>query len=729
MIERDFPKAGIIAKEKLKERVVEGVLKTTDDALLEQAKTKIGQVTLGETKEAARFGFIDRVFTDTLDALAPIKKIAEQEARALGEAPDLIPYREMRLVAGLDGVIESVFKRGSLRLTETGDVAFRGKSFNQVFAPVADDLENVNLYFAGRRSQELAGRGIETPFTAEEVTAMVNLGERNPAVRQAFDDWLQFNRETLDFAEQAGVISAKTKKAFLDAGQSYVPFYRLIQDEAGNIKASVKGSPLKRLKGGNAPLNEIVDNITRNTIMWYDLAVKNRARVQVYEMIERFGLDDVAVRVPNTPRLGFLADKKIEAALIDLGFTKPGEAVQVFTAPRIIANNIDSVFIKGKRVQFEIKDPVFLKAMNAFTPDAFGLGMRIISGFSNVLRRGVTLSPDFMARNLLRDTQTAFVQTQGNYLPVIDALRGITARIAKDDNYWEMLANGGGFATLYRGETTNIGNLQKIYTTHGIRPSRVLDTPRKIKDGLEEISSAFEQASRISEFRGVRATDQSRREAAFASRDVSTDLSLRGASPEIRALAASIPFLNARAQGLSKMVKTARENPAKLALRATTAMTVPAIALYMMNKDDDRYKALPNWVRDLHFVIFVPGSDDPYLIPKGFEYGALFATVTERMMEAIERKEGTAFANALGRMFTDTFSFNPIPQVAKPKGTARKAGAAPALSGATLSAPIRFYAVSRVAASGTTFSAACSPERISASRAPQASSACLFSRS
>ena len=81
----------------------------------------------------------DRVFTDTLDALAPIKKIAEQEARALGEAPDLIPYREMRLVAGLDGVIESVFKRGSLRLTETGDVAFRGKSFNQVFAPVAAD--------------------------------------------------------------------------------------------------------------------------------------------------------------------------------------------------------------------------------------------------------------------------------------------------------------------------------------------------------------------------------------------------------------------------------------------------------------------------------------------------------------------------------------------------------------------------------------------------------------
>ena len=38
----------------------------------------------------------------------------------------------------------------------------------------------------------------------------------------------------------------------------------------------------------------------------------------------------------------------------------------------------------------------------------------------------------------------------------------------------------------------------------------------------------------------------------------------------------------------------------------------------------------------------------------------------ESIMEAIERKEGTAFANALGRMFVDTFSFNPIPQVVKP---------------------------------------------------------------
>ncbi|KKK94580.1 hypothetical protein LCGC14_2681390, partial [marine sediment metagenome] len=42
---------------------------------------------------------------------------------------------------------------------------------------------------------------------------------------------------------------------------------------------------------------------------------------------------------------------------------------------------------------------------------------------------------------------------QGNYLPGIDALRGISSRIAKDDNYWDMLANGAGFATLYRGET------------------------------------------------------------------------------------------------------------------------------------------------------------------------------------------------------------------------------------------------------------------------------------
>lgn len=664
-IEKQFPEASSIAKETLKQRVEIDLGVATEEALLASAQKKIGQPTLGGTKAEAQFSFTQKVVTDTLDALAPIKFIAEREAKRLSEAPDLVPYRDMRLVAGLDGVIEAVFKKGTLQLDKAGNVTFRGKPLNDVFGPVSDDLTNVNLYFAGRRARELEGRGIEQPFLPAELSAMVeSLETRNPALRQAFNDYQVFNREILDFAEQSGLLSAETKARFTAAGQDYVPFYRLVTDEAG--KPKVKASVFKRLKGGTANLNEITDNITRNAAMWLDAATKNRAKVQVYDMIERFGLEEVAVRIKKPPESALIADNKIEAALTDIGLKKPGEGIQVFTYPRIVGDNIDSVYRNGKRVLYEIKDPTFLKAMTAFSPESLGLSMRVVAGFSNVLRRGVTLSPDFMVVNLIRDTQAAFLQTRGNYLPVVDAIRGMASRLTKDDNYWNMLANGGGFATLYRGETMNLRNLEKIYNAHGIKPSRVLDTPKKLMAGLEEISSVFEQASRISEFRDVAQRTGNLREAAIASREVSTDFALRGSSREIRNIAMSVPFLNARAQGLSQLVRTTKRDPAKLAVKAITAMTIPSIALYMINKDDPRYQALPNFIKDLHWVIFLPGSDDPFLIPKGFEYGALFATIPERFMEAIETRHGKAFANALGRMFLDTFSFNPTPQAVKP---------------------------------------------------------------
>src|SRR5690606_10642927 len=127
----------------------------------------------------------------------------------------------------------------------------------------------------------------------------------------------------------SGLLSQQMKARFLEAGQDYVPYYRVVTDDMG--KSSVKGSIFKRIRGSESNVGEILDNINKNSIMWIDAAMKNKAKLQTYDMIQRYGLDDVAERFPvSHVQKKLMVDKDMEKALSDLGMTNPGDAVAVF---------------------------------------------------------------------------------------------------------------------------------------------------------------------------------------------------------------------------------------------------------------------------------------------------------------------------------------------------------------------------------------------------------------
>jgi hypothetical protein len=651
-------------REQLRTQAQVDIDSTVDAVFLASAKEKIGQPTVGEVADTARFSFKDKAITDTLDAYRPIKVTAVREALKRGDTPDLSPYVDLRLLQGIEGQILAQQRKGTLGISDDG-IVFTGPGLIETLSPISGNIDNGMLYFAGKRAQELSGRGIVVPFSQPEIAAMVRLGERDPNIAKAFEGYQAYNRRTLDFAEQAGLLSKEKKAALIDAGQSYVPYYRAVTDE--NMGAGVGASIFKRLKGGEANVNEILDNINRNTIMWVDASLKNRAKLGVYNMIERFNLDDVAERMPDTA-MARLANKDMEKALTEMGFKDAGDLVPVFSYNRQIAPDIDVVFRNGKAEVWKIKDPLFRKAIQNINPEGFGLGMQILSGTANVLRRGVTLSPDFMVKNLIRDTQAAFIQSQtqgrNTFIPFYSSARGMVRRVAEDDIYWEAMANGAGFATTFQGETALNRNIKNFYGNRGINYGDVLDSPKKVLDTVENMTSSFEQASRLEEFALLRAQGATSREAAFGAREVASDFGARGAAPFVRNFTATVPFLNARMQGLAKMAEVAVDQPFKVGAKALTGITLPSLALYYVNKDDPEYKALPDWVRDQHWAI--PKEEGGfYLIPKGFEWGAIYASTPERMFEAIEQEHGKALADFMLRTVFDTFAVGP-PQIVAP---------------------------------------------------------------
>lgn len=645
------------------DRATEEIEKSISNPMdpLDSARSKIGRDSLGVMDDAANYTIGQRAQIEIFDQLRPIKIAAEKAAKEAGVTPDLTPYNEMRLVAGARGVTAAVIKHGTVVRTKKG-LEFNGDGLDKALQPIADSLEDGLTYFAGRRAAELKKQGRENLFSDPEIEAMLKL--ETPERKAAFQQYQAFDRRNLDFAEQSGLLSKESKAAMLEMGKDYVPFHRVAIDQKGRVRQP--GSPFKRLKGGKENINDIAENIYRNTAMIIDASVKNAAKRDVYDMIDNFGLTEIAERIPlGTVGRATIIDKDLRKMVEDLGAKLPESAVQALTYNQKIGDDIDVVFRNGERQMYRIKDPILAKAMHAYGPRNYQMALNVLGFPKKVLTRAITLAPDFMAANLVRDTQAAFIQSEELFVPFVSSLRGMASRVRRDENYWSLMANGGGFSTLYKGEVGAGKDLRRLYTSRGVDYSTVLDIPRKIANAAEEISSAFEMASRLEEFRLV-AKKGDLRAAALSSREVSTDFAMRGQSELVNVFTTSVPFMNARLQGLERFARKVQSDPAKVAVKGLTAITLPSLALYAYNKDDPRYQALPDWQKDNHWNIFVPGRDAPFLIPKGFEFGAVFATVPERIFEAIEQKHGKRFADAMLQIVMDQLSMNPTPQIAKP---------------------------------------------------------------
>lgn len=152
------------------------------------------------------------------------------------------------------------------------------------------------------------------------------------------------------------------------------------------------------------------------------------------------------------------------------------------------------------------------------------------------------------------------------------------------------------------------------------------------------------------------------------SREISTDFAMRGSLDTARFMAIAVPFLNARVQGNYRVKRQFdyKEMAISYAVRGM-ALATATLALYALNKDDERYKELPEDIKDLYWVIYYgPGEDHYFLIPKPFESGMLFATIPERMFELTETQDGEEFADAMGWMFLQTFQMDMTPQIFQP---------------------------------------------------------------
>jgi hypothetical protein len=334
-----------------------------------------------------------------------------------------------------------------------------------------------------------------------------------------------------------------------------------------------------------------------------------------------------------------------------------------------------SYLVGGKQYYFKVNNPELYIAMSGVNPHQFsGALMEFFRTSKRWLTYGVTFGPGFKIANMLRDTMhTALISK--SFIPFWDTARGFVHAWAEDEAYVNYMASGHAFGGHYvesedpkllakyikqqfgaGGAGSNFYN--RLTGKEG--PSlvgRVLDAPGKALSFWEKLGAASENAARIQLAENLMAKGVGTATAYFKARDL-MDFQLSGASGIVQILIQTIPFLNARAQGLYKMGRAAHESPVSFAAKGAL-ISLASLALWLIYKDDERYKKLEDWEKFAYYHFFI--GDYDFRIPKPFETGVIFSTSVEAAANVMAGDEDLEHLwTYMKHALTETFAFNPI---------------------------------------------------------------------
>jgi hypothetical protein len=532
------------------------------------------------------------------------------------------------------------------------------------------------------RSQRLIKEGRENLLTQDEIDALLELEEKYPFFRRIMDDWTEFNKNYLDMAEQAGLINAEKRKLW--ESNDYVPFYRVLSEDADKVKAprgksGLQGqrSGIKALKGGDEQLGGIIENMIMNVSHLMDASLKNIAMQRIDDLYEGYhGWEPAKMDFERAFVSADEAAKKLRGIGLDIEHLSPDEKkewVGMFSMTQPKGNDVISFMRDGKVHYRTVGDPLLLTAVTNLGHDKLLDIVKTLrlDWFKRALTTGVTSTPTFMARNTFRDALNTMIITDVQHDHFGKAAKGFKQSLMNDPLKIKLMASGAGFYGYYQAAPEKFAK----QIDHMGKGRTLLDTPRDLWNAWQEIGEASEQMNRIALYEHLLEQGVSEAEAAYQARDL-LDFQLQGANSIIKFMIQTVPFMNPRLQGLYKLHRAYKDSPEKeraiLAGKLMKTMTLrggllmaASIALWAMNMDDERYKDLEEWDKDMNYHLFVAGEH--FTLPRAFEISAIFSTIPERMMNLMfGEDDGSTFANAIGRMFVDTFSFDPTPQALAP---------------------------------------------------------------
>jgi hypothetical protein len=625
---------------------------------------------------------------DWLDKLHPISR-AVAEAEKIGvkaKEGNLNPYELARLQPGMISRGEHFLKYGTLDFKTLEN---KSQPLTKILEPVTKDIatyKEFGAYSIAKRALEKSKQGFETGIDIKSAENTVR--KLDVKYKETFKQLGEYQNNLLKYLKDSEIINEKTYGAMLEANKDYVPFFRVLEDTGkdGSISKSV-ANPLKKFKGSEKIIVDPIESIYKNTLHFVTLVERNRSLVEFVKMVEQTkaidptAFKEVSKAKPNLTRTKVTL-KELENIVTDVSkidkTALEGFEILRRTQQQLGKNEV-AIFRDGKREVWELGSDLG-RSWKYSTDVSQRLVSSIISLPTRTLRAGATLAPEFFLRNAMRDTMSATVFSRNGFVLGLDTARGMLTQIyskigkEKESQIYQDWVKSGGPQSSYVAFDKNYfsNNISKELTS---RPVYNL-----VKDPLQALrimTEFFENATRLGEFQKAynNATKkglshkQAVERGGFESRNISLDFQRMGA--KMSAVNSVVAFFNARVQGYLKLYETFSnaETRSKALYTVGASITLPSILLWIANHDDERYKELPQWQKDLFWIVITGEGKDSiaWRIPKPFELGYVFGTLPERLLDFVQTKDPTAIKKFISTLaFDNATSLIPVPDIAKP---------------------------------------------------------------
>lgn len=471
-------------------------------------------------------------------------------------------------------------------------------------------------YLTAKRQLEIQGINKEYRGPLSEVDAKAIVKNSPKELEAAAQQFYNYHDNMLSIAEDGGLISAETAKLLREKYQNYSPMLRDMADEEamatafGNSKRLGNiGNPLKALseEGSTRDVIDPLEATIKNTFTLLSAVERNKVAQVFVKLDEDFA--DLGRFVEEIP--GGAADKN---------------------------KSIFTVMVDGEKKAFQT-EPEFYRAIMAMNQQSSNAVIALFRPFAKALRTGATCAPDFIIRNMIRDTLTAGIYSDIGFKPVLDTLRGAKDVMKNDKLAYEFKASGAPMSVFVGLDRPELAAYLAEVSGTGWRNVPAAKVGLSIFEGMRKASELGESATRMGEFSRARAQGRSIDEAGLMAKDITLDFSRSGTIT--RQVNQVVPFFNAVLQGGDRFARAMISDPKKTTLLATIYITLPSVALWIINHDKEWYQQEKDDVKNSAWLIDV-GTDHPLKIPKPFEPGIFFGSAPERVLDYLAGEDRDA---------------------------------------------------------------------------------------
>ena len=615
----------------------------SDSTGFQGLKNMLKDGTFGEAGKKAW----SRLYTEGVDEIHPLADVVAAVEKKIGKK---LPFSSNPF---LNAWAARGWAGKAITLMQHGDPERGIPSLKSIFQKVGKDkLKDFSAFLVALREKDIydfnsklqkGEEGAALKATMDPIDAGMTIRElakNHPEFVEAAKELYRFQQHLINELVNAGMLSAKAAEDMRKRWPHYVPFQRIVDGidapSVGGKKFVNVGNTIQKFKGSSRDIVDPLESVISNTFRVVSAIERNKVGQSFVKLSRIKGMGDLCEEVKGTPRA------------------------------------TDSTFYvwEGGKKKTYATSPELLSALKMTNKEGMNMLVKVLRVPAGWLRSGATLSPEFILRNPVRDMVSASLYSKHGFIPVWDTVRGLSLYLKKGKEYWDYMNSGAAQSAMV--------SLDRDYL-HGqmrdlLKKKSVLSMCANPIEALRAFSEATEMATRMAEFDlakngytgiGNRLFGKDRKplsntEAGIEARDVTLDFGRHGKSTQ--SWNQMVAFFNASIQGTDKMIREFKEHPAQMTMKTFIGITLPSVLLWYLNKDDPRYQELPQWQKDIFWVI--PGKDTLYKIPKPFELGILFGTVPERVMQYMYDKEkgrnGPGF-KGLGESITSNLLPSAIP--------------------------------------------------------------------